>query len=112
MSRPLVRRAFELAERLGGMTAFELMARMSREEMRLWDEYDRVHVPEWSYPFAAVMAKLDWIKGVKSPDPSRYLPRPPKDRRKKRSYAELKARFDIAAANSSRARERPPHHGR
>jgi hypothetical protein len=111
MSRPLVRRAFALAERLGGMTAFELMARMTHEELMLWDEYDRINIPQWNYPFAAMMAKLDWIKGVKHPDPSRYLPRPAKTG-KKRTYAQIKACFDIAAANSTRCKERPPHHGR
>jgi len=90
------------------MTAFEVMARMSLEEVKLWDEFDRTHVPEWSHPFAAIMAKLDWIKGVKKPDPTRYLPRPKKAERK-RTLAMVKASFEIAAAKSGRLRETHTH---
>jgi hypothetical protein len=91
------------------MTAFELMARMSVDEMRLWVEHDRTDISVAAIRHAEVLSKLDWIKGVKSPDPRRYLPKLPKSRRRRRTYAELKAAFDCAAANSSRARERPPH---
>jgi hypothetical protein len=97
----------EMAERLGGMTAFELMERMTIEELQLWVEYDDCVIPRQAYQFAALMAKLDWHKGVKRPDPGRYLPTVKGRPRRRKSFAELKHNFDTAVAASGGAR-----HGR
>ncbi len=94
-----MRKALELAERLGGMTAFELMDRMTMEEINLWVEYDNMNVSKSDYQFAVIAAKLDWIKGVKRPDPRIYLPGV---KRKRKTLAELKAHFDAAVGNSGR----------
>jgi hypothetical protein len=91
--------AFELAERLGGMTAFELMDRMSVEEMRLWVEFDMTHIRKQDYQYATLMGKLDWIKGVRRPKAEPYLPRV-KKQRKRKTLAEIKANFNAAVINS------------
>lgn len=93
-----------MAERLGGMTAFELMERMTVEELQLWVEYDNFVIPRSTYQFAALMAKLDWHKGVKRPDMGRYLPKVKGRPRRRKSFAELKNHFDTVVAASQRAR--------
>jgi hypothetical protein len=91
--------AFELAERLGGMTAFELMDRMTAKEMRYWAAFDRVRIDPETYRFAALMAKLDWHKTGKNSDMKRYLPKINRPSRSK-TREEIRSNWIWAAAAS------------
>jgi hypothetical protein len=91
------------------MPAFELMERMTVAEMQYWTAYDQLYIDKRTYQFAAIMAKLDWIKGVKRPDARRYLPRV---KRKKRSLAQLRANMFWAAAASGGLKPKEGSDGR
>jgi hypothetical protein len=93
-----------MAERLGGMTAFEVMERMTMEEMLMWEAYDNIHISKHDYQFAAMMCQIEWHKGVPHPDMKRYLPKIKGRPRRRKTFAELKSQFDTAVAASGRAR--------
>ena len=100
MKQPLVRKLFELAERLH-IPAFELAERLTLKEVELWAEYDRVNVPQTSVYFSGIMTRLDKLCGFK-PDPSRYLPKTEHAAKRPRTPAEIRANFEWAVVASAR----------
>jgi hypothetical protein len=94
-----------MALRLGGMTAYELMERMTYAELLEWCEYDQcVYDHSW-IQHAVLCAKIDaatWTKGRPRPDMKRYLPKVKKPRpRKANNVQEIRRRFDLALGNLS-----------
>jgi hypothetical protein len=95
------------------MTAFELMDRMTVQELRLWVERDATYISKTDYIVAALLAKLDWIKGVKSPDPTRYLKQPKAGKRRgSKTLGQIRAMFWSVAAASGGLIKGAIHGGR
>ena len=93
-------KAFEMAERLGGMTAYELMDRMSVDELLDWISYDQCHHDPADERNAMLLAKIDaalWRKGSPRPDPQRYLNKLKLTEVKKSlSVSEIRHKFDVS----------------
>jgi hypothetical protein len=72
-----------------------------------WIEYDTTkEIPESCYQFAMIMTRLDALCGVKRPDHKKYLPKPVRKPKAKKTLEQMKAHMFARADLITETNER------